>query len=304
MNKVTLKCRLITPMFMFGADNVTPELRASEFKGMMRWWWRAIMARDSIEVLREEEGEIFGGVVKVREDDRIKEKHIKSKLKILIDSKLEPSDVIEYQPLPHHKAKSCLVDGNSECRKAFRLKAIKQGKEIDILVSYPDKYKTEVESLIYLTFVLGGFGKRSRRGFGSFEIISPSFNIDLGTILNKLKDINSAFELGSSSIDPSIKAIKNRGKGGDYPWIREIIISGKKFSSSDDVLKAIGRASHKNRNPSLGSGNPRMASPIYVSVVKMNDGLYPIITILNNYFPKKYPKCDLSIQKNFVEDLL
>ena len=48
--EITLK--VITPMFMLGADNRTPELRPSEFKGMMRFWWRAIKASNDISNLR------------------------------------------------------------------------------------------------------------------------------------------------------------------------------------------------------------------------------------------------------------
>jgi len=54
MGLLKLKCRLITPMFMAGADGRTPELRPSEFKGMMRWWWRAIKAEDDIERIKKE----------------------------------------------------------------------------------------------------------------------------------------------------------------------------------------------------------------------------------------------------------
>ncbi|MEO0284585.1 MAG: type III-B CRISPR module RAMP protein Cmr1, partial [candidate division WOR-3 bacterium] len=61
MYKLILKCRVITPMFMAGGDGRTPELRPSEFKGMMRWWWRAIRAEEDIKKLREEECKIFGG---------------------------------------------------------------------------------------------------------------------------------------------------------------------------------------------------------------------------------------------------
>ncbi|MGC8872690.1 MAG: type III-B CRISPR module RAMP protein Cmr1, partial [Caldimicrobium sp.] len=61
MKKVILKCKIITPMFMAGADRSNPELRPSEFKGMMRFWWRAIRAESDIEKLKKEEAEIFGG---------------------------------------------------------------------------------------------------------------------------------------------------------------------------------------------------------------------------------------------------
>ncbi len=61
MKETTLSCEIITPMFMAGADGKIPELRPSEFKGMMRFWWRAVKAEDDIEKLKKEEAKIFGG---------------------------------------------------------------------------------------------------------------------------------------------------------------------------------------------------------------------------------------------------
>lgn len=46
---------------MAGADGRTPELGPSEFKGMMRFWWRAVKAEDDIAKLKKEENGIFGG---------------------------------------------------------------------------------------------------------------------------------------------------------------------------------------------------------------------------------------------------
>jgi CRISPR-associated protein Cmr1 len=42
MEKITFECEIITPMFMYGGDGKTLELRPSEFKGMLRFWWRAL----------------------------------------------------------------------------------------------------------------------------------------------------------------------------------------------------------------------------------------------------------------------
>lgn len=65
-----------------------------------------------------------------------------------------------------------------------------------------------------------------------------------------------------------------------YPWIKEIIIGNKKFNSADAILKAIGKASHKHGDPSLGYANPRMASPVYVSVVKIQNDFRSIRKIV------------------------
>lgn len=294
MDKLTLKCRVITPMFMAGADGRTPELRPSEFKGMMRWWWRAIKAKDDI--LKKKECEIFGGTG---------EGMGKSKVKIKINTKLdENSDIINYQPLPHHRGNNCPIDNQIRCRKAFTIKAIKPSKEIEIEFSIPS---LEIRNLIFLTFVLGGFGKRSRRGFGSLHIINHEIKINLENILQFLNEIENIYEINNSSINSAIKAIRNKkGGSGNYPWIKEIILGNKEFNNFDEILKKIGMASHKYSDPSLGYANPRMASPIYVSVVEIQNKLRPIITWLNSSFPQagNYPRWNINKQIDFIKELV
>ncbi|MEM5810168.1 MAG: type III-B CRISPR module RAMP protein Cmr1 [Candidatus Aenigmatarchaeota archaeon] len=293
MGLLKLRCKVITPMFMTGADGRTPELRPSEFKGMMRWWWRAIKAEDDIKELKKNECEIFGGTG---------EGMGKSKVKIKINTALDDFDIIDYQPLPHHRGNNCPVDNQSRCRKAFTLKAIKPGKEIEIEFSIPS---LEIQNLIFLTFILGGFGKRSRRGFGSLHIINPEIKIDLENILQFLNGIENIYEINNSSINSAIKAIRNRkGGSGNYPWIKEIILGNKEFNNSDEILKNIGMASHNHSDPSLGYANPRMASPVYVSVVEIQNRLRPIITLLNSSFPQNYPRWNISKQINFIKELV
>ncbi|MCX7942868.1 MAG: type III-B CRISPR module RAMP protein Cmr1 [Dictyoglomaceae bacterium] len=295
MYTLTLKCKIITPLFMSGADGRTPELRPSEFKGMMRWWWRAIRAEDNIDNLRKEEAEIFGGTEK---------KEGRSKVKIKIKSNIENSDIIDYQPLPHHKRDNCPIDKNPRCNKAFKLKAIKSDKMIDIEFHF---IPSEIEKLIYLMFILGGFGKRARRGFGSLQIIEPKIEITIEKILEFLNDLQNIYKIDKSYFlnISNIAVIKNiKPQSGIYPWINEIILGKREFSNKDDILKAIGKASHNTSDPALGLANPRMSSPVYVSVIEIQNRFYPIITVLNSYYPVKYPNYNLNAQKNFIKELV
>lgn len=293
MYTLKIKCKTITPLFMIGADGKTPELRPSEFKGMMRWWWRAIKAEDNIDNLRKEETEIFGGTG---------EKEGKSKVKIKILSYLENSDIIDYQPLPHHQRNNCPIDHSAKCNKAFSLKAIRVNKLLDFEFIFTCN---EVENLIYLMFILGGFGKRARRGFGSLQIIEPKVEINLEKILEFLNNIKNNYEIDHSSYLNNINAIINKNqKNISYPFVKEIILGKKYLLNENDILKAIGLASHNNSNPALGLANPRMASPIYVSTVKINNKFYPIITVLNSCFPDNYPNRDLDKIKNFIKELV
>ena len=77
MHKVDFKIRILTPLYMFGADQINPELRESSFKGMIRFWWRAVKCCDDYDTLKKLEENIFGGV---------SDESGKSKINILITS--------------------------------------------------------------------------------------------------------------------------------------------------------------------------------------------------------------------------
>ena len=64
MEKIVFECETITPIFMYGADGKTPELRPASIKGVMRFWWRAINGDSDIGKLKEDESEIFGSIEK------------------------------------------------------------------------------------------------------------------------------------------------------------------------------------------------------------------------------------------------
>ena len=281
MENITLKCRVITPMFMAGADRRGVELRPSEFKGMMRFWWRAIKAEDNIEDLRKKEAEIFGGTG---------EKEGKSKVKI----KIVPESIStgKYWPLPHSGTKK------------FTFDCIEKDSAFNIVLMGGEKFLDIFRNTFVVSTILGGFGKRSRRGFGSIEIIEPSeFNFEdfekeeyIEKILEILNQIENRYQIKDSKI-------VNTKKGGNYPWIKEIEI-GRGESDWEKLLKKIGNASHNHKNPSLGNASPRMASPIYVSVIKLKDVYYPIVTTLNSFFPKSYHSFDLNKQNDFKKEVL
>src|SRR6266849_5073751 len=55
--------RVVTPLFCAGADPNCPEIRVPSFKGVLRYWWRALawarLSGDLNEIHREEEA-LFG----------------------------------------------------------------------------------------------------------------------------------------------------------------------------------------------------------------------------------------------------
>jgi CRISPR-associated protein Cmr1 len=66
MQKVTFTLRVLTPLFLAGADSTTAELRAPSFRGLMRYWYRALVGGlsgttpQSLEKVKQAETAVFG----------------------------------------------------------------------------------------------------------------------------------------------------------------------------------------------------------------------------------------------------
>ena len=47
MQKLTVTLEAVTPLFLGGADpRGSPELRPASFRGVLRFWWRALLQSD------------------------------------------------------------------------------------------------------------------------------------------------------------------------------------------------------------------------------------------------------------------
>ncbi len=261
MKTITFTCETITPMFLSGADGSTPELRPPSIKGALRFWWRAMNGHLSLEELKRKESEIFGGT----DGDS----GGRSKV-IIFHPKITREQDVKISTTPHHREEYC-NQNNQNCnyRGGRCMKAIPRDAkfyEFELKLRFDENTikESEFDKLVKATFLLGGFGKRARRGFGSVKI---------SNIYNGKNDyvtfINSISRLTTSQVD--------------YPYIQNIEIGNRKYNDYQDLLIKIGESSHTFKHNSLGfaSGQDRLSSPIYVSVIKVTEKeYYPIITTL------------------------
>ncbi len=277
MKSIKFTLETITPLFLAGADGQTPELRPPSIKGMMRFWWRAVKGLSDIRKLQEEEAKIFG----------IQEK------KAPFSIKIEDSGLISgpHRPLPH----------SSNPRKQFSFQGFDANQTFSVTLSCKDKGKiNDYKNTFELSLLLGGLGKRTRRGFGSLRIIDWDFKSEdeiRNTILGLMNSINNDFQINGSIIERINKSRSN------YPVITEVYF-GSVSKNSDALLKNIGQASHNHCNPSLGNGNPQMSSPVIARIQRINGGYLPIVTKLSSHFPNGYPYYNLRKQNNFIAEVL
>ncbi|HPS31366.1 MAG TPA: type III-B CRISPR module RAMP protein Cmr1 [bacterium] len=267
MNTIVFECETITPMFCYGADQTKPEIRAASIKGAMRFWWRALHPDLDIETLRKKETEIFGGAGD--------SEATRSSFTVRVSNLVNISEVTE-KLVPH--------------KENIRARSIKSGS-FKVSFDCISERQDTIESLFYLTSILGGIGKRSRRGMGGFRVKKESSNndnnypnIDLNYILNHVNVVAQGLYKVSSSED-KIKIDSDPNK--KYPYILTIQI-GRAIAKASDLLKDISELSHKHNCWYTGSptrNDPRFASPLYISAIKNGSSFYPIITALKPKFP-------------------
>ncbi|MBC7319734.1 type III-B CRISPR module RAMP protein Cmr1 [bacterium] len=298
------ECQVITPMFMAGADGRTPELRPSEFKGMMRFWWRATKAEDNIEKLKEEENKIFGGTG---------EKEGKSKIKLIIHrSDLSIGDCVQSE-IPDSNGLKYLYYSTFSLKSSIR-KYIKPGNVFKINISsFEKQIFDQALASLWLAIYLGGFGTRARRGGGNI-VVERVINIHPeSSKLSFTCNANSRGDLKawvSENIN-MIKNIVNQSNGTfKYSTLKngKILIFNPK-NSWKDALNFIGekfknfRTKYKTKifetavfgmpvmyprfrvrivpydNKRLSE---RWSSPLFMKVIKVeNDNYYPIVTQLS-----------------------
>ncbi|MCB9053960.1 MAG: type III-B CRISPR module RAMP protein Cmr1 [Lewinellaceae bacterium] len=300
MQPLKFTCKVITPLFLGGADGEAPELRAPSIKGGMRYWWRAMHANLPIAEMQKREARIFGGASPGQ----------RSKVLIRIPDAGKNHGRISAPLAPH--------------KDFMRKDAIEPGEQFTLqltlmagqpLYEYSKLEPNEqLEKHFILTCLLGGFGKRVRRGMGSVGVVSiqrsgePEVDYQMPVSLNAIHELMSSlapkyFELKDTFI------ISRFIKADRYPYIKEIHLG--RGESRENLLMRISNATHqfKEQNDrkiyeaSMGHAfKGRFASPVYISTVEHSGALHPIITRLYTH-PDYHHKdgVDLELQSKFID---
>ena len=276
MNSAQLRLETVTPMFLRGSDNQSLELRPPAFKSLFRYWWRAAVMETDIDDLHKRESCLFGNT------------QSRSPLSVRISGIASPRSG-KYAPLPHRT-------------NPFTSQAYSPNDSFNIILMAPELY--EYEKIAELGFLLGGVGNRSRRGFGSIRYQNWSFE-DIQQLQHNVYHTLDAISPGKfQKIGSEIK-VKPRINIPNYPVILAIYFGKRLWNGVDDLLCAIGKATHNHNHRALGDINPRMASPIHVRIQKVNDQFVPIVTQLNSVFPNNAaPHNYKQIQQDFINAVI
>ena len=162
MEKITFKVEAITPIFIAGADQkiINNEgLRAPSLKGLMRWWFRAIMG-----------GMIPLRHLKILESQLYGDTNQRSKIKIFSKTNASPSNINIHRDLRYLWFSIYL-----QRKKEERLQCYPPKSEFKIILLSDDSLSLKITTAcLWLIIFLGGIGSRMRRGAGSLKVISLS----------------------------------------------------------------------------------------------------------------------------------
>lgn len=283
MKKTSFKLETLTPILCSGANNKKPEIRPSSFKGLIRYWYRAALAKDDLTDLHREENSLMGSTgessnfsITIDHLNQFLNGNKKSKWTGLV------------KPVPH---------------KSFKAEAILPDKSITVhLRVKKEEYLTHVEAAFKLAIRLGGIGKRSRRGFGSFKLTDHPVESKV-QLLEEILSLLHLINEGTFIFHKTEMIIENKHRSTfKYPVIKKIQFGGS-YDNPDQLLTIIAKGSKEHRDFSLGNHNPRMSSPVYVTAVLIKDQYYPLITRLEGVYPKNYGKRDTTKIDHFINFL-
>ncbi len=210
MTRLEAKFRVVTPLFMGGANPQSAELRVPSIKGVLRFWWRALALErlGLVQKVREEEARIFGSTksqscVKIRLSPPNK-----------ID-RLRRKSILEYNGGGAVGEKGGVV-GEGARYLGYGVIEASDGKLTRQCIGYPleggvldllfrpntpeDDIKSVEAALVAMGF-FGGLGSRSRKGYGSFNLVNLKKDNEAEPVFTKPIDLKGLKEAILSLFD-------------------------------------------------------------------------------------------------------
>ncbi len=172
-NVIEAKFRIVTPMFLGGADQQAEDIRPSSVKGMLRFWWRALNwsrlrgvagATDTsaLSKLHDEEARLFGSAANDKTGGQgvfllsVKQQKITPHTWLKVESQIS---YLLGMGLYHFKNGVTRSSMAGEFSVALRFRdSAKQDERASVL------------SALQAFGLLGGLGSRQRRGLGSVSM--------------------------------------------------------------------------------------------------------------------------------------
>lgn len=257
MIELEAKFRVVTPLFMSGSDKFEAELRVPSIKGVLRFWWRALaMGRlGSLSKVKEDESRIFGSAGNDVGQARV---HLKLKLPENVGQYKDP--ILKYAngetvgPGARYLGYGVIEAVPSRKRKT------KEGQILRSCLKYPfegtlnilvrngtsnDDVKS-VASAVIAMGIFGGLGSRSRKGYGSFNLVELKLGDEV--LVRMPRDAEDLrLKIGSFFKDYNITAYSDLPPYSAYSDLTRVDIV-EKGSDPLRLLNSVGEAMQMYRS--------------------------------------------------------
>lgn len=165
--------RINTPMFVAGANQKEAEFTPTAFKGVLRFWWRALNwskirlasndKSSALKALHKQEAKLFG----------LASKDNKGGQGDCLVNAFSFSGEREWQaPNNQNGVNYLLGQGLYHFKTGLTRRAFADNQSFDIDLTVAQNAKDEILDTLKLIGLLGSFGSRSRHGFGSVTLTS------------------------------------------------------------------------------------------------------------------------------------
>ncbi len=208
MERLEYEVEFITPAFIGGADQQA-ELRPASFVGLLRWWWRVVLASflSDIESIHEWDGKLFGT------QERAGSVFLKLKL---TEKKEGITENWDTSTRTQDEGKEYMLGMGGRKRNY-----IKPGTTFGLELIVPDAYKEVVDALVKLSVSFGGIGYRARKGFGSMKLTNSDVGYDVLKV-SYWQDILRKLDL------------KETKPNSDLPNLENLILLKYDYQESED----------------------------------------------------------------------
>jgi CRISPR-associated protein Cmr1 len=199
--------RAVTPMFLGGADNEQAEFRLPSFKGMLRFWWRALAwgrYGGELEEIHRKEAELFGSA----------EQDIgQAQFMMKVDGDF-PDPIPANRDLTYsrgNRKRETVGDGVCylgygvlDYRGSLERQCLPPGFEFTVRIlpkpGIDEDLRDSLVDALRAVGLFGGLGSRVRRGFGSLSLVECRGKSTTQSIDSLIRAFQSATsEVGSKS---------------------------------------------------------------------------------------------------------
>lgn len=319
MQEVTFDVQTITPLFLAGADQTTAELRAPSFRGVMRYWLRALVGgAESLDEVTDIEDKVFGAT----------DRGSTVQMRMSLSGPRREQEALDWEKT-HFGRRYLLWSMKESGAAGVNYKPERQffppGTKFPITLSTRDQDDTKLKQALvtfWLLTNLGGIGSRSRRCAGSLAIenIQADTLPMLKTQLEQEREITVPGAKDTTSklsfkkpttvatlkthLEQGIKSARNiYSMSSAYvtttpfdvlsPTTCRIWILQKPipWPSAEKAMESIGASLQSGRQAlsrsdreifglPLGSNNKRRASPLLLRVTKLQENQYVGVAVL------------------------